>query len=582
MNKIGFQKKIYLAVVAGLLVAMLTSFFSVNYTVSNYIYQNDTLNIANNTALVESNIVAQIQAKVTLAQNMKIGISNLLSIKKIQESTGFLRINKVLAGMVFGGTGAIEDKAQAKKYFDIVKKMKTALLISDVELLDGKNVIYIAVREADETVTIYYVDLSFISTLIEKSQAQGSYVEIFDGKDTLVYSNKVPGNFTELNSDLSLPGMSWKIKNYIDNDSIAANTNAINTDITFALILASLVIIPLSLFSIRILARPIVTLREVTAQLAQGNGDLTHRIKVNSDDDLGKIANNINTFISQLQTMILQVNNSSDVIDTSIKTLNQHATSNQALIGNHILETEMVVTAINQMSSTAESVSESTATAVTLTKKAETGTHKSREIVNQAVNSVSSLAQEVESMASAISAMSNNTDQIGVVLNVIGDIADQTNLLALNAAIEAARAGEQGRGFSVVADEVRALAGRTQSSTSEINRMLQELQSGTQSVVNAMEVTRESCQRSAQKTAEVTHSLDLMSNDISEINSHSIQIATAAEEQHKVATEVSRNMANIQEVIININENGLATAQTTKELNDSNTQLNKVVAQFKT
>ncbi|WP_413701136.1 methyl-accepting chemotaxis protein [Psychromonas sp. KJ10-10] len=492
-------KKIYLAVVAGLLVAMLTSFFSVNYSVSNYIYQNDTLNIANNTALVESNIATQIQAKVTLAQNMKIGISNLLAIKAIQESTGFVSINKVLAGMVFGSTGAIEDKEQAQKYFDIATSIKKDILISDIEQLNGENVIYIAVKEVDETVTIYYVDLSFIATLIEKSQTQGSYIEIFDGKGTLVYSNKVAGNLTEISSDLSLPGMSWSIKNYIDNDFIVANTNRINTEITFALIIVALVIIPLSLFSIRVLAQPIATLRDVTEQLAQGNGDLTHRIKVTSDDDLGKISSNINTFTSQLQSMIQQVNNSSEIIDKSVKTLNQHSISNQALIDNHLSETEMVVTAISQMSSTAESVSESTATAVTLTKKAEDGTHQSREIVNQAVNSVSSLAQEVESMASAIGAMSNNTDQIGVVLKVIGDIAEQTNLLALNATIEATRAGEQGRGFSVVADEVRALAKRTQTSTSEINKMPQELQTGTQSVVNAMEVTRESCQRSAQK-----------------------------------------------------------------------------------
>jgi methyl-accepting chemotaxis protein len=582
MNKFGFQTKIYLAVVAGLLVAMLTSFFSVNYSVSNYIYQNDTSNIANNTALVESNIATQIQAKVTLAQNMKIGISNLLAIQKIQESTGFVRINKVLAGMVFGSSGAIEDKEQAQKYFDIAKKMKTALLISDVEKIDGKNVIYIAVKEVDETVTIYYVDLSFISTLIEKSQAQGSYTEIFDAKNTLVYSNKKPGNLIELNSDLSLPGISWTVKNYIDKDFIEANTNDINTEITFALTLAALLIIPLSLFSIRIIARPIVTLRKVTEQLAQGHGDLTHRIDVTNDDDLGKISANINTFTSQLQDMILQVNNSSSVIGQSVKTLNQHSISNQTLIDHHILETEMVVTAINQMSSAAESVSESTTTAVTLTQKAESGTHKSRNIVNEAVNSVGSLAEEVESMASAIGAMSHNTDQIGVVLKVIGDIADQTNLLALNAAIEAARAGEQGRGFSVVADEVRALAGRTQTSTSEINKMLQELQIGTQSVVSAMEATRISCQRSAQKTAEVTNSLDLMSRDISEINTHSIQIATAAEEQHKVAEEVSRNMENIQGVIVNINDNGLETAKTTKELSDSNFHLSHIVAQFKT
>jgi methyl-accepting chemotaxis protein len=580
LNKIGFQAKIYLAVIFVLLVAMLTSYFSVNYSVGNYIYQNDTLNITNNTKLVESNIATQIQAKIDLSTNLDVSI---VAIKKVQEGAGFMRVYKILNNLAFSADGSVNDPQQANKLFDIAKKAKQApqgILISDVEQLNNENVIYIAVKQKDNSVNLFYVGLDFIPKLIEKAATQGSYIEIFDANKTLVYSNKVDGNLSEFMSELVLPGMTWEVKNYINKDVIEDNTNSINKEITLALLLSGLIIIPLSLFTIRIITSPIGTLREITEQLAQGNGDLTRRITVLSTDDLGKIAININTFIAQLQRMMLKVSSSQQVIQESVNTLHAHSDSNQSLIMHHATETDMVVTAITELSSTAESVSESTALAATLTQKADNGVTESRRIVDEAVNSVTSLADEVETMSSAILDMSNHTDRIGVVLRVIGDIADQTNLLALNAAIEAARAGEQGRGFSVVADEVRALAARTQSSTLEINQMLQELQLGTKSVVDAMENTRSSCQRSADNTAKVTISLDSMSSEISEINNHSIQIATSAEEQCIVAEEVAQNMTTIKEVIGKISDNGSATANTTAELTKANSELSQIVGQF--
>lgn len=135
LSKIGFQTKIYLAVIFVLLVAMLTSYFSVNYSVGNYIYNNDTLNITNNTALVENNIATQIQAKIDLSTNMSVSIT---AIKKVQEGAGFMRIYKVLNGLVFSATGSVDDQTEAEKLFTIGKitqQSKERFLISDVEQL---------------------------------------------------------------------------------------------------------------------------------------------------------------------------------------------------------------------------------------------------------------------------------------------------------------------------------------------------------------------------------------------------------------------------------------------------------------
>ena len=201
--------------------------------------------------------------------------------------------------------------------------------------------------------------------------------------------------------------------------------------------------------------------------------------------------------------------------------------------------------------------------------------------MSEASNSVLALVDEVDSASASINTMSNNTQEIIKALSVIGDIADQTNLLALNAAIEAARAGEQGRGFSVVADEVRSLAARTQTSTAEINQILNTLSSDASNAVSTMDATRSSCQRAAENTARVTDSLDNMTNFIIQINDLSTQIATASEEQSSVTEEVSRNMTNINEMVQELTKNGQATVDSTQTLASANTQLDALVKKFK-
>jgi len=308
---------------------------------------------------------------------------------------------------------------------------------------------------------------------------------------------------------------------------------------------------------------------------------LTRRLDVNSNDDLGQIAESVNVFINNLQKMMLKISQSTDHISMGVEQLKAQTEHNNTVLTDHASETDQVVVAVTEMSSTADSVAQNAAQSATFTQQSADEAHQSKAVVEDAVHGVADLVNEVEAMALNIQTMNEDTHKISTVLSVIGEIADQTNLLALNAAIEAARAGEQGRGFAVVADEVRTLAARTQQSTSEINEMLARLRNGADIVVRAMDITKASCQHTAQTTASVNDNLDSMTDSVMQINDLGIQIATAAEEQSSVTEEINRNMTMIQEMVNQLTLNGEKTMDSTRNLASSNEQLVTIVGQFK-
>ncbi|PSW07538.1 methyl-accepting chemotaxis protein [Photobacterium lipolyticum] len=348
-------------------------------------------------------------------------------------------------------------------------------------------------------------------------------------------------------------------------------------------IAAGLLVIALlvAAWSINKIVKGLVMLKERIDTLSTGEADLTSRIDITSHDELGDIGNSVNNFIIYLQSMILEIAQASAHITEGIKQLDvQSEQNNQALI-KHASETDQVVAAITEMSATAETVAQNATETAANTQKANDDAMLAKDDVLEASGSMIVLVDEVDAASSSINTMNENTQQIVSVLGVIGEIADQTNLLALNAAIEAARAGEQGRGFAVVADEVRSLAARTQSSTAEINEILTTLRQDAASAVAAMNVTKTSCERTAENAERVSNSLDAVTGSIVEINDLSTQIATASEEQSSVTEEVSRNMNNIREMVHELTQNGQATVDSTQSLAAANAQLNVLVRKFK-
>lgn len=578
MKKTPFKSKILALIVALITFSVLTSYFSVNHYISSYISTNDSSNIQSKLTLLKNKIISDINNDIKLAKNLNF---SLVRIKPTMESTGYFKIVKVAHGLVFDENGSVDNTEEAEKYIKQLVLAGEEIVISDIVYKDDLPMINITIPRERNTGDIFFVTLNNIKQTLEESVVKGSYIELIDSAGHVLFSNKQEGDLTPIPSTFDVGGKQWQLNGYIDKGSIQENTNRLNGSITIALLIAAAILIPLSILLINIAFKPIVSLRKVITDLANGSGDLTHRLAVETKDDLGEIAAGINRFIENLQNMMLDISTSSQDISSQISLLQGQTDSNHKLLTTHSSEMEMAITSVNEMSSTAHYVSESASTAARQTEQTNSEAEQSKVIVQQAVEDVSALVEEVEHTANTVHVMAEDTEQIAGVLKVIGDIADQTNLLALNAAIEAARAGEFGRGFAVVADEVRALASRTRQSTSEITDMLAKLKMGSEAVVTSMASTKNNCQKTAQTTSNVMNSLNLMTGSVNEISDVSAQIATSAEQQSAVTEEMNRNMSAIQEVIYTLNTNGTETLSTTHLLTGSNQKLVAIVSKFK-
>jgi Methyl-accepting chemotaxis protein len=376
-------------------------------------------------------------------------------------------------------------------------------------------------------------------------------------------------------------GRYWTLMVFVDQKTALAEVTDAQIESVGTGILLLIVSLGAIYGIIQVSYQPLLKLKEAVLDLSRGEGDLTTRLDASGNDDLAQISDGFNRFVENLQNMMLSVAESSQAISANISQLSQTTSENEAVLDAHSAETEQVVTAITQMSESARSIAENVSQSNNITASASKEANQSLKVVDNAVVTVSALVDEVEEMSGRITRMNTDANRISDVLTVIGDISEQTNLLALNAAIEAARAGEQGRGFAVVADEVRALAARTQSSTTEISDMLTALLDGTSSVVEAMDKTKEQCQTTADKTSEVSNSLTIMSASVTEIDDVSTQIATATEQQSSVAEELSKNMLSIRDMVSQLVASGNQTSAATKSLTHSNEELDRMVNNFK-
>lgn len=334
-------------------------------------------------------------------------------------------------------------------------------------------------------------------------------------------------------------------------------------------------------FIIQGILTPLKATNTMLKDIAEGDGDLTVRIPVNTKDEIGELGNNFNAFVEKLQNIISEIAGATSQLATSAEEMAAVTEQTSAGVANQKQETELVATAITEMNSTVLEVANNAENASSAAVDADSEAKAGNQVVSSTVKAITELAKEVEDSATVMQKLKDDSQNIGAVLDVIKGIAEQTNLLALNAAIEAARAGEQGRGFAVVADEVRTLAQRTQESTTEIEGLIAALQNGAEHAASAMNQSRERVTATVEKAEHAGESLSSITRAVGTIMEMNTQIATAAEEQSSVSEEINRNIVNIQSISEQTATGAEETSASSVELARLGEQLQVLVGQFK-
>ena len=327
-------------------------------------------------------------------------------------------------------------------------------------------------------------------------------------------------------------------------------TEQATTQTQISLTIASLVAIVallIAYFGPKIIVNAIKDITSRINDIVDGDGNLTQRIPIKRQDEIGELAEAFNLFVEQLQQMVISIIGQTKDVSQTVESL---ATKSATTINiSHEQEqfVDTIVTAVNEMSAAVREVASNALHTATEITKVNDQTVEGKNILAQSVNHIQQLSESVKNAVTVIEKLSVNSANIASVLDVIRSIAEQTNLLALNAAIEAARAGEQGRGFAVVADEVRTLASRTETSTQDIQRMIEELQRGVNDAVKSIESGASLTTSTVTLASQTQDALDEILNSTSKVSEMSTQTATATEEQTHVTEEINRNLTELSD-----------------------------------
>jgi len=360
--------------------------------------------------------------------------------------------------------------------------------------------------------------------------------------------------------------------------ALAAYETAFNW-VIITIVMAALVTVALAVLFTRSIVRPLRQAVEVAEAVA--SGDLTRDFLIEGNDEPARLLAALKAMQASLRNTIQGISDSSNQLASRAEELNTVTEDSTRGLHQQNHEIEQAATAVNEMTAAVDEVARNAVATSEASHESDKTAQHGRGQVIKTVESIGLLAADVTTTASQVEQLAGQVRDISKVLDVIRSIAEQTNLLALNAAIEAARAGEAGRGFAVVADEVRALAHRTQQSTQEIEQMIGDVHQGTDKAVQAMQASNERARSTLDVARTAGEALEDITKAISQISERNLVIASASEEQAQVAREVDRNLINIRDLSLQSSAGANQTSAASQELSQLAIRLNEMVARFR-
>ncbi|MFM5466626.1 methyl-accepting chemotaxis protein [Aeromonas veronii] len=467
------------------------------------------------------------------------------------------------AGGVVGG-----DLSIASLVEDVTKMQLPADGFAIMMHKDGTIIAYKDAAKAMKPAS--EIDNDLTNALIEQSKSSKDLVPAYfdsEGRDKLLWAADIPDT-------------DWELVLVLDKAALEAPLSSLlMTQLGMALLVLVGSILAIS-WLVSMLLGPLTKVSQALARIADGNGDLTQRIKIDANDEVGQLANSFNRFVGSQHQLIGNIRQLANELNADAE---RSLVTNQAAVDElqrQQQEVTMVATAVTEMASATMEIAGNAENTAAAAQQSAHSSEQGKMLVNKTRQSINGLAEEVGQATEVIGELSRHAQAITSILSTIQGIAEQTNLLALNAAIEAARAGEQGRGFAVVADEVRVLSRRTQDSTQQIQSTIETLQQTTARAVSLMQTSQGLADNSVQDADQAVRALEEITSAISLISDMAGQIATAAEEQTQVTGEITQNTTAIKDVSDEITASAMRDLDQAHSLKGRAADLNQQVSTF--